>query len=131
MVLQTDTVDEVKVGIENLAWRMSANHLNKQGDDTLNDKGVAVGCEHQLSVVGHIALHPYTTLTAVYEVLLGFILRVEWLKFATQVNQQLVLVHPVCEVLKLLNDFVLYFVYSHFFFEKIVEMVRWCYGDDS
>ena len=66
MVLQTDTVDEVEVGIKNLARRVSAYHLNKQSDDTLHDEGVAVGSEHQTSVISHVALHPYTALTTVY-----------------------------------------------------------------
>ena len=66
---------------------MSADNLNEQRYDALHDESVAVGGEDETTVVGHIALHPNTALAAVDEVLLGFILLVEWLKVAAEVYE--------------------------------------------
>ena len=87
MVLQTDALDEVEVGIENLARRMSADNLNEQSDDALHDECITVGGEDETTVVGHVALHPHAALTAVDEVLLVFILVVERLKIAAEVYE--------------------------------------------
>ena len=53
------------------------------------------------------------TLAAVYQVLLCLVLVIELRLAAAQVNEQLVPVHPVVEVGKLFNDFVLNLVYCH------------------
>ena len=74
MILQSDTLDEVQVAVENLLRCMTAQHTNEQGDDTLRNQRIAVGGKHQLAVFV-VALYLYAALTAVDEVLLCFILR--------------------------------------------------------
>ena len=109
MIAQSDLVDEIKVGIEDLLRRVIAQHLDEQGDDALHDQRIAVGGEHQ-PAIHHVALEPHAALTAVDEVLLGLIFIVEGFEVIAQVNQHLVLVHPVVEVAELSHHLVLQFI---------------------
>ena len=109
MLFQSDTVDEVKVGIENLLRRMSAQHPHQQVHNTFYNQRVAFGAEHDPSfpVVG---LQPHPALATVYQVLFGLVLFGERFLPTAHVDEQLVFVHPVIEAAELINDLVLYFV---------------------
>ena len=112
MVLQSYGLYEVEVGMQNLVWRVPAQHPYEQRNDALYYKGVALCREYELAV-GAVALQPYAALASVYEVLLGFVFLVEGTKLVAQVYKHLVFVHPVVEVSKLADYFVLYLVYCH------------------
>ncbi len=51
MVLQTNLLYEIEVGIHNLGWSMTAQHTNQEGDDSLYDKRIAIGCEYELAIL--------------------------------------------------------------------------------
>ena len=112
MVLKADALDEIKVGVKDFLRRMPAQHAYQQRYYALNYERVALRREVYLAV--HVVrLQPHAALAAVNEVVLGLILVVELLQVIAQVNQQLVLVHPVGKVSKLLYYLVLCFVYCH------------------
>ena len=48
VVLQTNLLYEIEVGIHNLCWSMTAQHTNQEGDDSLYDKSIAIGSEYEL-----------------------------------------------------------------------------------
>ena len=110
MLAQSDAVDEIEVGIENLLRSVSAEHADEQCHNALHYQCVALCGEPQCPVTV-VGLQPHTTLAAVDEVAFGFILVVQRLLFVAEVDEQLVFVHPVFEVRELLNNFVLQFVY--------------------
>ena len=114
MLLQTDLLDEVEVGIEYLLRRMIAQHADQQGHDALDDERVTLGGEADFAV-GIVGLQPYPALAAVDQVLLGLVLVVERRLFVAQVYQQLLLVHPVVETGELIYDLVLNLVDGHVF----------------
>lgn len=77
MVFQSDALDEIQVGIENLLRSMSAQYADKQSDDSLHDESIALGSEHNLTV--HIvSLQPHAALASVDKVALGLVFLVEW-----------------------------------------------------
>ena len=106
MVLQSDGVDEVEVGVENLLRRGVAEHADEQGHDALHDEGVALGGEVE-APVAVVGMQPHAALAAVNQVLLGLVLLGQGLLVVAQVNEQLVAVHPVVEAGELVYDFVL------------------------
>ena len=91
---------------------MIREHTYQQGHYALDDERIALGLEVQQPIL-HIGLQPHPALAAVYQVLLCLVLVIELRLAAAQVNEQLVPVHPVVEVGKLFNDFVLNLVYCH------------------
>ena len=109
---QADAVDEVKVGGEYLVGRVAAEHADEQGDDALHDERVALRRE-VYRAVAPVGLQPDAALAAVYEVALGLVALVERLLLVAQVDEQLVLVHPVGEVGELCYHLVLCFVDGH------------------
>ena len=76
MVFQTNLLYEIEIGIHNLGWGMTAQHTNQEGDDSLYDEGIAIGCKHELAILV-VALQPYAALAAVDEVLLVLVFLVE------------------------------------------------------
>ena len=112
MFTQTDAFYEVEVGTQYLCGSMVGEHTHQQSHNALHDECVALGLEVQ-QPVHHISLQPHTALASVYQVLLCLVLVIELRLVSAQVYEQLVSVHPVVEVGKLFNDFVLNLVYCH------------------
>ena len=104
MVLEANAVNEVEVGLRNLLWRVSAEHLNEQRDDALCYERIAVGCEHDVAV-GVVGLQPHTALASVDEVLLRLIFRVKRLQVVAKVNEEDDSLQDVPEITN--EDFVL------------------------
>ena len=77
MLFEANLLDEIKIRIENLLWRVVAQHLNQQGDDTFNDDGIALSLEVDLAI-HEVCLQPYTALATLDEVTLCFITFIEW-----------------------------------------------------
>lgn len=109
MLAQTDLLDEIEVGIEDLLRRVAADHADEQRDDALGDERVAIGGEDE-AAIGVVALQPHAALTTLDEVLLVLVLLVQRLEVVAQVDQHLILVHPVGKLVELLDDLVLQFV---------------------
>ena len=119
MVFQTNLLYEIEVGIHNLGWGMTAQYTDEEGDDALYDERIAVGCEYELAIY-IIALQPYAALTAIDEFLLILVFLVESSQLVAQVNEHLILVHPVGEILELLYHFILQFINCcHYFISFI------------
>ena len=106
MLLQAYLLDEIQVGIQNLVRGMVGHHLDEQGDDAFYDQGITLGLELQATVL-NIALEPYAALAAIDQVLFVLVFLVQWLLVTTQIDQQLVFVHPIIEVSEFLDDLVL------------------------
>ena len=133
MLLQSNLLDEVEVGIQNLLRRMAAEHPDQQTYNALYDHRIALSlkvndntsrfsavlCQQALpsfgGAGGGLRHQPHATLATVNQVLLRLELLVKRLQIVAQINQQLVLVHPVVKAGELLNDLVLYLVYAHFY----------------
>ena len=111
--LEADAVDEIEVGIEDLGRRVAAEHADEQGHDAAHDEGVAFGAEGDGAVGLLVGSEPYAALATVDEVLLNLVGCREGFLFVAQVDEELVAVHPVVEVLELLDDVVLYLVDGH------------------
>ena len=98
---------------------MTAQYANQKSDDTLHDKSITISSKHELAIL-IIALQPYTALTAIDEVLLVLIFLVKRLQLVTQVDEHLILIHPIGEVLELLYYFILQIIdCSHYFISFI------------
>lgn len=111
MVVQTDGVNKVEVGIENLLRGAVAEHAHQHRDDTLDNNGVAIGLEVHLAV-DIVGLEPHTALAAVNKVVGGLVLLVEGWHGIAHINDERVAIEPVGKALKLFDDFVLNIVNS-------------------
>ena len=98
---------------------MTAQHTDEERDDSLYDKGIAIGSEHKLAIY-IVALQPYTALTAVDEVLLVLVFLIERSQLVAQVYEHLILVHPVGEILELLYYFILQFINCCHYFISLI-----------
>ena len=96
MFAESDALNEIEVGIQNFLWSMTAENTDEQRNDTFHDKCIALGREPQL-IVAVVGLQPHPTLTAVDEVAFGLVFLIQRLLFITQVDEQLIAVHPVIE----------------------------------
>ena len=112
MLAEPYAVDEEEVGIDDFAWRVPAEHAQEQGDEPLDDEGVALGREMKQSVAV-VSDDPHPALASLDEVVIGLIARIERLHVIAQVDEQLVFVHPVGEVGKLGYHLILNFVDGH------------------
>ena len=110
MFLQSNLIYEVKIGIEDLLGGMVREHTDKQGDNAFHDQGIALSLEMNLPLL-KIRLQPHPTLTTVYQVLLRLVLFFQRFLSVAQVNEQLLLVHPVVETTEFLYNLVLNLVY--------------------
>ena len=98
---------------------MTAQHTNQEGDDSLYDEGIAIGCKHELAILV-VALQPYAALAAVDEVLLVLVFLVERSQLVAQVDEHLILIHPVGEILELLYHFILQFINCCHYFISLI-----------
>ena len=103
---------EIEVCTQNLLGSMVRQHTHQQSHDTLDNEGITLCLEVQ-QAVPHVGLQPYAALTSVYEILFRLIFVIQFRLTATQVNEQLVSVHPIIKVSKLLDNLVLYLVDRH------------------
>lgn len=106
MLAQTDLLDEVEVGVEDLLGRVAAEDADEQRDDALGDERVAIGGEDE-APVEVVALQPYAALATIDEVLLVLILLLQRFEVVAQVDKHLILIHPVGKLVELLDDLVL------------------------
>src|SRR3712207_7529670 len=102
---------------------MAAQHTDKQGYNALYDEGVALGRELQEALTV-VTLHPHPALTAVYQVLLRLVLIVQRRQFVAQIDEHLVLIHPIIEILKFLDDLVLQFIDRLHHAAKITQSIQ-------
>ncbi len=128
MVFKSYPVNEIQVGVEDFLRRMSAEHTYKQSYYALDDKRVAFRRQFN-PAVNIVGLQPYAALTAVDKVALGLVFLVQRFLFVAQINEQLILVHPVGEVGELFDHLVLSFVYSHFLINFVISFIT--YGQPS
>ena len=99
---------------------MTAQYANQESDDTLHDKSITISSKHELAIL-IIALQPYTALTAIDEVLFILIFLIKRLQLVTQVDEHLILIHPIGEVLEFLYYFILQIIdCSHYFISLIM-----------
>jgi len=76
VLLQSDGLDEVKVGIQYLLRRMAAEHADEQRHDALHYQRVALCLEpHDAAFI--VGLQPHPALAAVYQVALHLVLLVQ------------------------------------------------------
>ena len=113
VIAKANTLDEIEVGIENFLWRMVAENADEEGDDALDDQGVALGAEMHEAFGCEVGNEPHAALATVDEVLFGLLALGKGLLLRTEVDEELVAIHPVVEIAELFDDFVLYFVDSH------------------
>ena len=112
MLLEAYLFDEVEVGIGDVFGSAAGENPDQEADDALDDEGVALGLEHE-TVFGLIGVEPYAALTALDEVVVGLVLLGQGFLLTAEVDEELVLVHPVVEFAELLDNLVLYFVDGH------------------
>ena len=62
--------DEVEVGIKNLLWRMVAEDADEQGDNALDNQGVALCLKVDKAGGSEVGGQPHTALATLDEVLL-------------------------------------------------------------
>ena len=98
---------------------MTAQHSNQKGDDSLYDEGITIGCKYELAILV-VALQPYAALTAVDKVLLVLVFLIERSQLVAQINEHLILVHPVGEILELLYYFILQFINCCHYFISLI-----------
>ena len=115
VLFEANLLDEVEVGIGNLFGGMAREDLHQKAYDTLHDEGIALGLEHE-ATVHLVGLQPYAALASLDEVAVGLVLLGQRLLLTAEVDEELVLVHPVVQFAELLNNLVLYFVDGHFLF---------------
>ena len=85
---------------------MSAENTQKKCYYTLHYQRVTICRKFQLAV--HVvALHPHTALTTVYEILLRLVFIIKHLKLIAQVDEHLILIHPIGKLRELFNYLVL------------------------
>ena len=113
MLTQTYLLDEVEVGIEDFLRRVVAEYTDEEGDNAFDNEGIALCGKVDEAVGGEVCGQPHAALAAVDEVLLNFGTGGQRLLLIAQVDEQLVLVHPVLEVGELFYDLVLYLVDGH------------------
>ncbi len=70
MLAEIDTVDKIKVGIDNLLRRVVAQDRDEQSDNAFNQNGIGIAVVDDVAVL-HLCREPYLGLAAVNEVLLG------------------------------------------------------------
>ena len=115
MLLEADGFDKIEVSINNLFGSMAGEDLNQEADDTLDDEGITLGLKYE-AAVHLVGLQPNAALTALDEIAVGLVLLGQRLLLTAEVDEELVLVHPVVEFAELLDNLVLYFVDGHGFF---------------
>ncbi len=126
VLLQPDRVDEVEVGCENLLRRAAVEYADEQRDDALGDDGIAVGRIVDLAPF-EPCVDPNPRLTAVDEVAVGAVRRVDRRQCVAQFDQIVVFVEPVVEDRELADDFVLNLIhwlnllFSEFFQNRALE----------
>lgn len=113
VILQSYVADEVEVGIEDVVWCLSVEDSDEECYDALDDEGVTLCLEGEGVVGGLAYCEPHTTLTTVYEVVVGLVTIVHRRQFVAEVYEHLVTVHPVVKLTELFYYLVLYFVYCH------------------
>ena len=112
MLLESNLLDKVEVGIGNLFSGVPGEHLDQKAHDTLHDERIAFSLEDEAA--DHLnGLQPYAALAAFYEIAVGLILLGQWLLLTAEVDEELVLVHPVVQLAELFDDLILYFVDGH------------------
>ena len=113
MLGKPDFTNEIEVGIQNLLCRMAVDYTEEEGDDSLHNEGIAFSAELEKAVCSLVAHNPDAALTTVDEVRLVLFFGREDIALFAQINEQLVAVHPIFNLGKFLDDFVLYFVDGH------------------
>ena len=116
MFLEAYLLDEVEVGIGNLFGGVAREHLYQKAYDAFYDEGIALGLEDEAPIL-LVGLQPYAALAALDEVTVGLVLLGQGLLLTAEVDEKLVLVHPIVQFAELFDDLVLYFVNSHFCLE--------------
>ena len=104
-------------------WCMVAEYPYEQCYDTFYDQCIALRAEMDYSrlqtsvsrLLYKFRHQPHPALAAVNQVLFRFIFLVERFLFIAQIDEQLILVHPVVEACELLYDLVLNLVNCHLF----------------
>ena len=119
MILQTNLLYEIEISIHNLCWSMTAQHANQESDDALHDKRITIGSKDELTIY-IFTLQPNTTLTTVDKVLLVLIFLFERSQLIAQINEHLILVHPVGKILELLNYFILQIINCCHYFISLI-----------
>ena len=83
MFLQTDVLDEVEVGIQDVVGCLIVQHADEQGDDALHNQRITLCLKVNLPFWREIGLQPHTTLTTINEVALHLVLLRQRLLFTT------------------------------------------------
>ena len=94
MLMKTDSVDEIKVGIENLLRSATAECAHQQRYDAFHDYCVAVGLECDYAV-GIVSLKPHAALTSFNYVVGCFVALVKRRHLVAQVDDICVAIHPI------------------------------------
>jgi hypothetical protein len=89
---------------------MARIDLDEQRDESLDDKGIALGPEKDLAVL-ITGIEPYVALTTLDKVVVGLGLGRQRFLLAAKVYEQLIAVEPIVEIIELGNYSVLYFLY--------------------
>lgn len=110
VITEAYALDEVEVGIENLLGSMVAEYADEQCHNALDDECIALGLEVNEALGRKVGGKPYATLAAFDEVLLSLGALGKWLLLRTEVNEELVFIHPIIEVVEFLDDIVLYLI---------------------
>lgn len=106
VLLETDSLNEIEVGIDDFLRRVAGEDLDQQGDNAFDDDSVALALEDDLPVYV-IGLQPDATLASLDQIALCLIALIEWWQRVAQIDQEGVFVHPIVEYGELVDDLVL------------------------
>ena len=109
VLFQTDLIDEMEISIQNLLRSMIGKYPNQQADNAFDNDRITLPSEVDPSI--HIVgLQPYPTLATLDQVAFGLVFLIQWFERIAQVDQQRIFIHPIVEVCKFCNHFVLQFI---------------------
>ena len=110
---ESDTVDEIEVGIEDFIGSTMVEDFHKQRDDALDDQCVGISLKVDFAIFGTLSCDPYSALTSLDKILRGLFVFREFRESVAEVDDVCVAVHPVGEFGELIHYFILNFIDSH------------------
>lgn len=100
-------LDEVEVGVENLAGSVAVDDLQEHGDDALDDDSVGVGREVHPAVGVGLGVEPHAALASLNQMFGSLVALVDGGQGVAHVYDYGIAVHPVVKIAELLDYLVL------------------------
>src|SRR5690606_10260562 len=112
MFLQTDLIDKIRIGIQDVLWPLVTEGPDQNGYDALGDDGITVSGEQQ-SVPLELGMYPYPALTTLDQIVVRLVPLLDQGKGLAQFNHIFIALHPVFKHGKFVDYAFLYFLYRH------------------